>query len=44
LRGHRRPAGLAALLRHPLVTFAVSARIRVQGVRLYLKGLPVMPR
>ena len=26
------------------VTAAVSARIRWQGVRLYLRGLPVIPR
>jgi DUF1365 family protein len=44
LQGRRRRPGTAALLRHPLVTFAVTARIRVQGIRLYLKGLPVMPR
>jgi DUF1365 family protein len=23
---------------------AVSARIRVQGIRLYLRGLPIVPR
>jgi DUF1365 family protein len=44
LRGQRRRPGLTAMLRHPLVTFAVTARIRAQGIRLYLKGLPVMPR
>jgi uncharacterized protein len=44
LRGRRRRPGLAAMLRHPLVTYAVTARIRLQGIRLYLKGLPVMPR
>lgn len=44
LRGQRRRPGPATLLRHPLVTFAVTARIRLQGIRLYLKGLPVMPR
>jgi DUF1365 family protein len=48
LRGRRRAATtaalLAAVLRHPFVTLAVSARIRIQGVRLYLRGLPVVPR
>ncbi|MEU4241309.1 DUF1365 domain-containing protein [Actinoplanes sp. NPDC026619] len=44
LRGERRPVTRRALLRHPLVTVAVSLRIRVQGVRLYLRGLPVVPR
>lgn len=44
LRGRRRAPTLRALLRHPFVTFAVSARIRIQGVRLYLRGLPVIPR
>nr|WP_285738589.1 DUF1365 domain-containing protein [Kitasatospora phosalacinea] len=46
--GTGRPAGPAALLRttlrYPLATFAVSLRIRVQGVRLWLRGLPVHPR
>ncbi|MFE1316266.1 DUF1365 domain-containing protein [Kitasatospora phosalacinea] len=45
--GTGRPAGPAALLRttlrHPLATFAVSVRIRAQGVRLWLRGLPVHP-
>ncbi|MGB8649189.1 MAG: DUF1365 domain-containing protein [Mycobacteriales bacterium] len=31
-------------LRHPLSTRLVSARIRAQGVRLYLRKLPVIPR
>ena len=30
--------------RHPLVTRLVGLRIRVQGIRLYLRGLPVIPR
>ncbi|MFF4342195.1 DUF1365 domain-containing protein [Kitasatospora sp. NPDC001540] len=46
--GTGRPAGPAALLRsalrYPLATFAVSLRIRAQGVRLWLRGLPVHPR
>ncbi|MFE5792620.1 DUF1365 domain-containing protein [Streptomyces sp. NPDC056503] len=48
VRGTRRPAGpgalLAAALRHPWSTAAVSLGIRRHGVRLYLKGLPVRPR
>jgi uncharacterized protein len=35
---------LAAVVRHPWSTAVVSARIRWQGVRLYLRGLPVIPR
>ena len=33
-----------AVLRHPWSTAAVAARIRCQGVRLYLRGLRVVPR
>ena len=48
LRGERRPATTAALmravLRHPFVTLAVTVRIRLQGIRLYLRGLPVVAR
>jgi uncharacterized protein len=44
LRGRRRAATTAALLRHPFATLAVAARIRFQGVRLYARGLPVHPR
>ncbi|WP_229715618.1 DUF1365 domain-containing protein [Mangrovihabitans endophyticus] len=48
LRGAGRPATthslLAAAVRHPLVTLAVSARIKIQGIRLYARGLPVHPR
>ncbi|WP_431783590.1 DUF1365 domain-containing protein [Streptomyces chumphonensis] len=48
VRGRRRPAGvrelLRAALRHPWSTLAVSAAIRLHGVRLYLRGLPVLPR
>jgi uncharacterized protein len=44
LRGRRRAATTAALLRHPFVTVAVSARIRLQGIRLWARGLPVFPR
>ncbi|MFH9725314.1 DUF1365 domain-containing protein [Streptomyces sp. NPDC017254] len=35
---------LAAALRHPWSTAAVSIGIRLHGIRLYLKGLPVVPR
>ena len=35
---------LSAAARHPWSTMAVSARIRWQGIRLYLRGLPVVPR
>lgn len=48
VRGTRRPAGTRALLaaaaRHPWSTLAVSAAIRLHGIRLYLRGLPVLPR
>ncbi|WP_189129706.1 DUF1365 domain-containing protein [Wenjunlia tyrosinilytica] len=46
--GARRAASLAGLLRaavrHPWSTAAVSAAIRLHGIRLYLRGLPVAPR
>ena len=42
--GHRRGPCSAAAVRHPWSTAAVSARIRWQGIRLYLRGLPVVPR
>ncbi|MFE6226014.1 MULTISPECIES: DUF1365 domain-containing protein [unclassified Streptomyces] len=48
VRGTRRPAHprglLAAALRHPWSTAAVSLGIRRHGVHLYLKGLRVRPR
>jgi DUF1365 family protein len=48
VRGPRRPACgpglLRLLLRRPCPTMVVSARIRLQGIRLYLRGLPVVPR
>jgi DUF1365 family protein len=48
VRGRAVPATaralLAAVVRHPWSTAAVSVRIRWQGVRLYLRGLPVIPR
>ena len=48
VRGRAVPATTRALLAaaasHPWSTAAVSARIRRQGVRLCLRGLPVIPR
>ncbi|MFJ8199337.1 DUF1365 domain-containing protein [Streptomyces sp. NPDC096152] len=48
VRGTRREATTRALLRlalrHPWSTAAVSAGIRLHGIRLYLRGLPVQPR
>ncbi|MFG3371154.1 DUF1365 domain-containing protein [Streptomyces sp. NPDC048156] len=48
VRGSRRDATLKGLVRaavrYPWSTLAVSAAIRVHGIRLYLKGLPVEPR
>jgi uncharacterized protein len=48
VRGRRREAGPAELLRaavrHRWSTAAVSAAIRMHGIRLYLRGLPVQPR
>ena len=35
---------IAAAARHPWSTATVSARIRWQGIKLYLRGLPVIPR
>jgi DUF1365 family protein len=35
---------LGTAIRHPLSTRMVSVRIRVQGIRLYLRKLPVIPR
>jgi hypothetical protein len=48
VHGTGRPATAGALLaaaaRHPWSTAVVSGRIRWQGIRLYLRGLPVVPR
>jgi uncharacterized protein len=48
VRGRAVPVTARALLsaaaRHPWPAATVSARIRWQGVQLYLRGLPVMPR
>ncbi|WP_243716254.1 DUF1365 domain-containing protein [Actinomadura darangshiensis] len=48
LRGTRRrantPGLLAAFVRHPCAPLAGAVRIRVQGIRLYLRGLRPHPR
>ncbi|AZP19187.1 DUF1365 domain-containing protein [Streptomyces aquilus] len=48
VRGTRRTVSGAALLRlalrHPWSPLLASAAIRVHGIRLYLRGLPVQPR
>jgi DUF1365 family protein len=48
VKGTRRPAHGTPLLRlllgRPFTTLTVAARIRWQGIRLYLRGLPVVPR
>ncbi len=46
--GRRHPAHGTALIRlllgRPWTTFAVSARIRWQGIKLYVRGLPIVSR
>lgn len=48
LTGHRRPATVPQLVRllarYPWPPLRVSALIRWQGIRLWLRGLPVVPR
>ncbi|NUP49653.1 MAG: DUF1365 domain-containing protein [Catenulispora sp.] len=48
VHGTRHAATTGALLRmaarHPLAPLAVAARIRRQGIGLFLRGLPVLPR
>lgn len=48
MHGRRKPATTAniarAQLRMPVAPLAVSARIRAQGIKLWAKGLPVVPR
>jgi DUF1365 family protein len=48
VRGRGVPATARALIgaavRHPWSTAAVSARIRWQGMKLYLRGLRPVPR
>jgi DUF1365 family protein len=47
LRGSRRPATASGLiraaLRHPASTLVGALLIRFQGIRLYMRGLPVVP-
>ena len=38
------PALLRAAVRHPWPTMTVTARIRWQGIKLYLRGLAIAPR
>ena len=48
VRGRRRMAGIATLLRAalrvPLVTLTVATQIRYQGIKLWARRLPVVPR
>lgn len=48
VQGRRRPASRGTLLRtwgrHPAETLLVALRIRVQGIRLWLRRLPVVAR
>ena len=48
LQGRRRPATTGGLLRaaarYPLSTLVGAALIRFQGIRLYLRRLPIVPR
>jgi hypothetical protein len=48
LRGRRRPASVGALmraaLRHPFAPLMVTVRIRRQGIALWWRGLPIVPR
>jgi uncharacterized protein len=48
VRGTARPATrrtvLRAALRFPMMALRVSALIRLQGVKLWLRRLPVVPR
>lgn len=48
LRGRRRPAGVAGLLRaalrHPVAPLAGAVAIRRQGITLWAKRVPVVPR
>jgi DUF1365 family protein len=48
LTGNRKKASIGNLLklslRYPFSTFLVTVAIRFHGIRLYLRGLPVIPR
>ena len=47
MKGQRQPATTAAVIaaavRHPFSSWRVMALIRLQGIRLYLRNLPVVP-
>jgi uncharacterized protein len=43
-RDSARPSFLAGTLRHPLASHRVMALIKLQGLRLWLRRLPVVPR
>ena len=44
IEDRRAPSFLAGSLRHPLAGQRVTALIRLQGIRLWLRRLPVVPR
>ncbi|WP_152311319.1 DUF1365 family protein, partial [Mycobacterium tuberculosis] len=48
LRGQRRPATTRQIammqIISPLAPMVVAARIRIQGIRLWLRRVPVVPR
>ena len=44
VHGLRRPSGRWGLLRRPFAQLRVAALIRVEGIRLWRRGLPVQPR
>ncbi|MGH3628405.1 MAG: DUF1365 domain-containing protein, partial [Sciscionella sp.] len=48
VKGERRRAGVRTLvrmlLRHPLAPQRVAAEIRIRGIALWLRGIPVVPR
>src|SRR6185436_1865565 len=44
VRGRAVPATAGRRLRAALATLLVTLRIRKQGIALYLRGLPVVPR
>ena len=48
MRGQRRPAttGQVAIMQiiSPLAPLVVAVRIRIQGIKLWLRRLPVVPR
>ncbi|MGA7050020.1 MAG: DUF1365 family protein, partial [Mycobacterium sp.] len=48
LRGQRRPASITQVaimqIISPLAPLVVAARIRIQGMKLWLRRVPVVPR